>query len=225
MKRTIIGLTLLAAIAVVAIRVLDLRPRLATMFSPSKSSVPVPATKYDEAKDLIRRAKVLLSDVARESPQTADSHFARLQAAALETIFRTDVPVVPVPLAEPIHWRILHVDTTESYTKVAVEIENTNESESACFSVFDKHPLVLVANRKVYAMKKDAIARPSNVEPCPYTDDRWLLQPTQAVTLDVYFDSLDRGAVEGMLKYVNDGFREKPALFSLVNVHQSSAPQ
>jgi hypothetical protein len=223
MKRTIIGLIILAAIAAVAIRALDLRPRLATMFSPSKLSVP--ATKYDEAKDLIRRAKGLLSDAARESPGTADSHFARLQAAALENIFRTDVPVVPVPLAEPIQWRIVHVDPTESYTKVAVEIENTNESDSACFSVFDKHPLVLVSNRKVYAMKKDAIARPSNVAPCPYTDDRWLLQPTQAITLDVYFDSLDRGAVDGMLKYENDGFREKPALFSLMNVHQSAAPK
>ena len=107
--------------------------------------------------------------------------------------------------------------------ETALEIENTSEGESRCFAVFDKHPLVLVAQKKVYAMKKNAIERPSNVEQCRYTDDQWALQPTQAMTIDLFFDALDRGTVDGMLKYADDQFREQPALFSLMNVHQSSA--
>jgi hypothetical protein len=225
MKRVIIGLIVLAAIAAAAIRVLEIRPRFATMFSHTKLPLPVPKTKYDEARDLIRHAKVLLGDVVRESPGTADSYFARLQAAALEDIFKTDVPVTPVILADPIYWRVIRVETTESYTKATVEIENTNESNSTCFYIFDKHPLVLVANKKVYRMKKNAIEPPANVTQCAYSDDRWALQPTQAITLDLYFDALDGGTVDGMLKYADDQFREQPALFSLMNVHQSAAPE
>lgn len=220
MKRVIIGLIVLTVIAAVAIRALEIRPRFASMFGQSKFAVS--ATKYEEAKDHIRRAKILLGDVVRESPGTADSHFARLQAAALENIFKTDVPIAPVVLDGPISWRVIRVETTESYTKVTAEIENTNESNSACFAIFDKHPLVLVADKNVYAMKKNAIERPPTVEQCRYDYDRWSLQPTQAITLDLHFDTLDRGTIDGMLKYADDSFREQPALFSLMNVHQSS---
>lgn len=225
MKRVVLGLIVLAAIAATAIKVLEIRPRFATMLGQSTSRLPMPATKYDQARDHIRRAKTLLGDVVRESPGTADSHFARLQAAALENIFKTDLPIVPVVLDGPISWRVIHVETTESYTKVTAEIENTSGSDSACFAIFDKYPLVLVADKTVYAMKKNAIERPPTVEPCRYTDDRWSLQPTQAITLDLHFDTLDRGAIDGMMKYADDSFREQPALFSLMNVHQSAVPK
>lgn len=218
MKRALIGLILFAAAAAGAMHVLEIGPRFP--FSRAKLSAPATVTKYDEARDHIRRAKTLLGDVVREHPGTANAHFARLQAAALENIFTNDVPVAPVELADPIYWRVMRVETAEAYTKVTVEIENTSPTNVNCFHVFDHSPLVLVADRKVYAMKKNGLARPGNVQQC-YGDERWGLQPTQALTLDVYFDALDPGTIDGMLKYASEHFREKPALFSLVNLNQS----
>lgn len=233
MRRALLFIIALAAVAAGAMHVLDVGPRLpfASESRPSPStpspstpsaSAPQARTKYDEAKDHIRRAKSLLGDVARESAGTANAHYAGLQAAALENIFANDVPVAPVMLTDPVYWRVLRVETTEAYTKVGVEIENTSPTRVSCFHVFDQSPVVLVADRKVYAMKKNAaIARPANVEEC-YGDDRWALQPTQAITLDLYFDTLDRGTIDGMLKYASEHFREEPARFSLVNTNQSA---
>jgi hypothetical protein len=220
MKRAILALLVVAAVAAAGMSLIDVRSKLVTV--PSDSVEPLPG-KYAEAKDLIRRARVLLTDVVRENPGTGDAYYARLQAGALENIFKTDVPVPPVALEDPIVWRVLRVEPTEAYTKVTVEIENTSEDGAAQFYTFERYPLILVADRSVYLMKKNALERPSNVD--SYGDDRWSLQPTQAIKLDLYFDALDRGALEGMLKYAHDAFREKPARFSRMNVHQSAAPK
>jgi hypothetical protein len=220
MKRILFGLILLAALAAGAMRVLEIRPKIPGLVS-AQSKLPAPVAKYEEAKDHIRRAKLLLGDVVRDHPGTPDAYHARLQAAALENIFTTDVPVAPVVLQDPVSWRILRVATTEAYTKVTVEVENPSQDQAHCFSIFDHHPLVLLADKRVYAMKKNAIERPANVGEC-WGNDKWALQPTQAITIDVYFDALETGTVDGMLKYANDHFREQPAVFSLLNVHQGT---
>src|SRR5215213_2575953 len=85
--------------------------------------------KYKEARDLIRRARSLLGDFINENPKSGDAHFARLQLAALENIFKTDVPVVPVTLDDPVTWRVVRVENRDADTKVTLEIENPSESE------------------------------------------------------------------------------------------------
>ena len=221
MKRILFGLILLAALAAGAMHVLEIRPRFLAPAS-EESRPPAPVKKYEEAKDYIRRAKLLLGDVVRDNPGTPDAYHARLQAAALENIFATDVPVAPVVLADPVSWRVLRVATTEAYTKVTVEVENPSQDRAHCFHIFDHHPLVLLAGKRAYAMKRNAIERPANVGEC-YGNERWSLQPTQAITIDVYFDAIEDGTVDGMLKYANDDFREQPAVFSLLNVNQGVA--
>ncbi len=174
--------------------------------------------KYKEARDFIRRARSLLGDFVNENPKGEDAHFARLQLAALENIFKTDVPVVPVTLNDPVTWRVVRVENRDADTKVTLEIENPSESEERRFSHFNAYPLVLIANKKVYAMKKGEVRLPSGAQ---IDYDYWLLQPTSAITLDLYFDALDEGVLEGMIKYAANNRDEKAARFSLMNVNQN----
>jgi hypothetical protein len=220
MKRTILALLVIGTLVAAGIGVTEVRHRVLTWMPGRKEHK---TGKYAEARDHILRARTLLGQFVRDEPGTPDAYFARLQAAALDDIFKTDVPVTPVVLDAPIFWRVLRLQTTDSYTKVTVQIENKDESRAANFYMFDRYPLALVANKIVYRMKKNPIERPPNVE--AYGSDAWSLQPTQAITIDVYFEPLERGVVTGMLKYVDDAFHEEPARFSLVNVHQSAAAQ
>jgi len=176
------------------------------------------ADKYKEARDLIRRARTLLGDFINENPKGEDAHFARLQLAALENIFKTDVPVVPVTLHGPVTWRIVRVENRDADTKVTLEIENPSDSNEQDFTNFNSAPLVLIANKKVYAMKKAEVRLPAGVQ---LYYDSWRLQPASAITLDLHFDALDEGVLEGMVKYARDGSGEKAARFSLLNVSQN----
>jgi hypothetical protein len=185
-------------------------------------AVAQPASKYQQAKELIRRARALLKEFVADNPGGEDGYFARLQLAALENIFRTDVPIAPVKLSDAVVWRVVGVDVGDAYSKVTLEIENTSDDEEGRVSAFDKYPLTLVAGKKVYAMKKGGLEQPAGVELDP--SDRWVLQPTQSITVDVYFDALDEGTLNGIVKYVDLYRRETPAHFSLMNVNQR-APQ
>lgn len=184
----------------------------------TKTSANADVDKYKEAKNLIRRARTLLSDFLQDQPGGEDAHFARLQLRALENIFKTDVPVVPVKLDDAIVWRVLRVETTDAHTKVTLEIENSSPSDVQYFYHFNARPLVMLANKKVYAMKTTPIKRPSVVT--ARSDETWNLEPTQAIALDLYFDALDEGVTEGMIKYAT-GTRSTPAGFSLVNTNQN----
>jgi hypothetical protein len=195
----------------------------APAIAQSKTAKPTTANRYQEAKDLIRRARSLLKDFVAQNPGGEDAYFARVQLAALENIFRTDAPVVPVMLSHAVQWRVVRVDVADAHTKVTLEIENTSAEEEGRFSAFDKYPLTLVANKKVYAMKKGGLKRPAGVEIDP--SDRWILQPTQAITVDLYFDALDEGAIDGLIKYIDLYRDEKPARFSLMNVNQRAAAE
>lgn len=184
------------------------------------------ADKYKEARDHIRKARTLLSDFVTENPGGADGYFARLQLAALEDIFKTDVPVVPVKLNEHIQWRIVRVETSEDRTKISVEIENP-DTESHHFPALDMFPLVMMANKKPYAMKKTGIKRPAAVGVTQGYESRWILQPTQATIFDIYFDALDKGVLSGLVKFVGDSYELQavPAQFSLMNVNQDSVTE
>ncbi|HEX6096897.1 MAG TPA: hypothetical protein VF432_11280 [Thermoanaerobaculia bacterium] len=72
-------------------------------------------------------------------------------------------------------------------------------------------------------MKTGRLKRPAGVEIA--AGSGWVLQPTQAVTVDVYFDALDDGAIDGLVKYVDLYRREQPARFSLMNVNQRAADE
>ena len=178
------------------------------------------ADKYKEARDLIRRARTLMGDFVNENPKSEDAHFARVQLAALENIFKTDVSVVPVTLAGEVTWRVIRVENRDADTRVTLEIENPSDSSEQRFVQFNASPLVLIANKKVYAMKKGEVRLPGGVE-VEYNHDYWKLQPTSTITLDLYFDALDEGVLEGMVKYAWDGRGEKAARFSLMNVNQN----
>jgi len=178
------------------------------------------ADKYKEARDLIRRARTLLGDFVNENPKSEDAHFARVQLAALENIFKTDVPVVPVTLADPVTWRVVHVENRDADTKVTLEIENPSDGREQSFAHFNSSPLVLIANKKVYGMKKSEVQLPAGVQ-VDGNNNYWKLQPTSKTTLDVYFDALDEGVLEGMVKYAWDNHGEKAARFSLMNVNQN----
>jgi len=191
---------------------------LMTGFMTGSEHAQATADKYKEARDLIRRARTLLGDFIQENPTSEDAHFARIQLAALENIFKTDVPVVPVTLNNPVTWRVVRVESRDSDTKVTMEIENPSQDTEQGFSDFNAYPLVLIANKKVYAMKKGEVRVPAGAR---VFYGGWLLQPTSAITLDLYFDALDEGVVEGMVKYAADNRSEKAARFSLMNIHQS----
>lgn len=135
---------------------------LASLTVTGSAQAQAKADKYKEARDLIRRARTLLSDFVNENPKSEDAYFARVQLAALENIFKTDVPVVPVPLQEAVTWRVVHVENRDADTKVTLEIENANDSQQQLFLHFNASPLVLIANKKVYARtprSSPAIAR------------------------------------------------------------------
>jgi hypothetical protein len=178
--------------------------------------------QYKEARDLVRRARTLLGDFVRDNPESDDAHFARLQLAALENFFKTDVSVVPVTLDDPVTWRVVHVENREADTKITLEIENPSESDQRRFAHFNAYPLVLIANKKVYAMKKGEVRVPAGAQ---IYYDYWLLQPASAITLDVYFDALDEGILEGMVKYAANDRGEKAARLSLMNVNQNPPGQ
>lgn len=221
MKRAVLALLIVFTLTAAGIGVIDVKDRVLTWSSGGSDNHYT--GKYGEARAHILRARSLLGEYIRDEPGTPDAYFARLQVAALDDIFKTDVPVTPVKLEEAIVWRVLRLQTTDSYTKVTIEIHNTEENRSQHFYIFDLHPVVLVANHIVYRMKKTTIERPANVE--AYYNGSWLLQPTQTVTTDVYFEPLERGSVNGMVKYVDDNFRAESARFSLMNVNQSAAAQ
>ena len=193
---------------------------LASLVLTVSAQAQAKADKYKEARDLIRRARTLLSDFVNENPKSEDAHFARVQLAALENIFKTDVPVVPVTLADPVTWRVVRVENRDADTKITLEIENPNDSREQDFAHFNASPLVLIANKKVYAMKKGEVRLPAGAQ-VGGNNNYWKLQPTSAITLDVHFDALDEGVLEGMVKYAWDGNGEKAARFSLLNVNQN----
>jgi hypothetical protein len=192
---------------------------LASFVVTGSAQAQAKADKYKEARDLIRRARALLGDFVNENPKSEDAHFARLQLAALESIFKTDVPIVPVTFADPLTWRVVRVENRDADTKVTLEIENPSDSREQRFVQFNASPLVLIANKKVYAMKKGEVQLPAGVK-VEYSR-YWKLQPTSAITLDLYFDALDEGALEGIVKYASDNHGEKAARFSLMNVNQN----
>jgi type II secretory pathway pseudopilin PulG len=191
---------------------------IASLAATGSVQAQAKADKYKEARDLIRRARSLLGDFVNENPKSEDAHFARLQLAALENIFKTDVPVVPVTLNDAVTWRVVRVENRDADTKVTLEIENPDESNEQQFAHFNAYPLVLIANKKVYAMKKGEVRLPAGAQ---IHYDYWRLQPTSVITLDLHFDALDEGVVEGMIKYAADDRREKAARFSLMNVNQN----
>ena len=191
---------------------------LASFVVTASAQAQTKVDKYKEARDLIRRARTLLSDFVNENPKAEDAHFARVQLAALANIFKTDVPVVPVTLNDPVTWRVIRVETRDADTKVTLEIENPSDNNERDFAQFNASPLVLIANKKVYAMKKGEVRRPAGVQAS--SGYYWKLQPASTITLDLYFDTLDEGALEGMTKYASD-HGEKAARFSLMNVNQS----
>lgn len=192
---------------------------VASFFAAGPAAAQAKGDKYKEARDLIRRARTLLGDFVTENPKSNDAHFARLQLAALENIFKTDVPIVPVALHDEVTWRVVRVQNRDADTKVTLEIENPAESEQQ-FPHVNEFPLVLIANKKVYAMKKGEVALPDGAQ-VYYAF--WKLQPASAITVDLYFDALDEGVLEGMVKYATDRYDEKPARFSLMNVNQNPA--
>ena len=192
----------------------------ASFFATGSAAAQAKGDKYKEARDLIRRARTLLGDYVKENAKSADAHFARLQLAALENIFKTDVPIVPVALHDEVTWRVVRVENRDADTKVTLEIENPNESQAQRFPHLNKYPLVLIANKKVYAMKKGEVALPDGAQ--EYYSF-WTLQPASAITMDLYFDALDEGVLEGMVKYAANDRGEKPARFSLMNVNQNPA--
>lgn len=192
---------------------------LASFVVTGSAHAQAKADKYKEARDLIRRARTLLSDFVNENPKSEDAHFARLQLAALENIFKTDVPVVPVTLHDPVTWRVVRVENRDADTKVTIEIENPSDSNERDFAHFNSSPLVLIANKKVYAMKKGEVRLPAGAQ-VGGNNNYWMLQPTSAITLDLHFDALDDGVLEGMVKYASDQ-GEKAARFSLMNVNQN----
>jgi hypothetical protein len=180
--------------------------------------------KYKEARDLIRRARTLLSEVVKDNPGMDDAYFARLQLAALQNIFKTDIPVVPVSLNKSIVWRVIRVQVRESDTKITVEIENTDAGRQQMLYDFNEYPLLVVADKKIYEMKKMRIKPPAGVQAISSPGDGsrvWQLQPTQAVVVDLYFDELDDGVVQGVVKYTDDHRADSPAAFSLLNVNQN----
>lgn len=193
-----------------------------TLIVAGPAPAQVKGDKYKEARDLVRRARTLLGDFVTENPESDDAHFARLQLAALENFFKTDVPVVPVTLDDPVTWRVIRVENRESDTKVTLEIENHSESGAGRFPHFNAYPLVLIANKKVYAMKKGEVPVPAGAQ---IYYDFWTLQPASAITLDVYFDALDEGILEGMVKYAANDRKEKAARFSLMNVNQNRSEE
>lgn len=228
MRRAFFGLFIIGAIAAAALGLVELRERFpllkgrdSTSAATAGSSAEPSRGRYDEAKELIRRATLLLRDVARDNPGTGDAYYARIQLGVLENIFKTDIPIAPVPLDDAIVWRVVQVQRTEAHTKITIEIENTNATRAETFVPFDRSPVIIVAHRSVYRMKNTPIERPAGVE--LYYGERWLLQPTQAIKLDLYFDALDQSVVDGMVKRAEASSREQPARFSLVNVHQSTA--
>jgi hypothetical protein len=192
---------------------------LASLAVTGSAQAQAKADKYREARDLIRRARTLLGDFVNENPKSEDAHFARMQLAALENIFKTDVSVVPVTLHDTVTWRVVRVENRDADTKVTLEIENPSDSYAQSFAHFNASPLVLIANKKVYVMKKREVGRPAGVQ-VDY-NDTWKLQPTSTIMLDLYFDALDEGVLEGMVKYASDNRGEKAARFSLMNVNQN----
>jgi hypothetical protein len=191
---------------------------LASLVVTGSAQSQAKSDKYKEARDLIRRARTLLGDFVNENPKSDDAHFARVQLAALENIFKTDVPVVPVTLHDAVTWRVVRVENRDADTKVTLEIENPNDTNEQIFAHFNASPLVLIANKKVYAMKKGEVRLPAGAQ--VYYSDAWKLQPASAITLDLHFDALDEGVLEGMVKYASDR-GEKAARFSLMNVNQN----
>ena len=192
---------------------------LASLIVTGSTQAQPKTDKYKEARDLIRRARTLLSDFVNENPKSDDAHFARMQLAALENIFKTDVAVVPVTLHDAVTWRVIHVENRDADTKITLEIENPNDTNEQIFDHFNAAPLVLIANKKVYAMKKGEVRLPAGVQVYYNT---WKLQPASAITLDIHFDALDEGVLDGMVKYASDR-GEKAARFSLMNVNQNPA--
>ena len=187
--------------------------------APDPPPKPKSGDKYREAIDNINSARALLRAFVSENPAAGDAYSANLQLKALDNLIVTDIPIAPVPFFQDLTWRILTIDPQAAYTKVKIEIHNTNEQSQRGFSRFDQYPLSLMANSKFYAMKKEStVFPPSLIQDGSYLD----LQGGQALTIDVYFDALDSGVTEGEIKY-QIGNSQTPVKFSLLNTNQRPA--
>jgi hypothetical protein len=220
MKRSAIGCVVVLVITWISIGGAPLHAQTKTRSDGAKPT----ADKYKEAREHIKSATTLLSDFIAENPKSGDAYFAKMQLAALRNIFKTDIPVLPVAFRETLTWRVVGVTSRESDTKITFEVENSSDSAAAKFPEFNSFPLVMVANKKVYSMKKGSVRLPAGakaIEDTWHGWNSWELQPSQAVTVEVYFDALDEGATEGLIKYV-DSKDEQPARFSMMNVTQGA---
>ncbi len=186
------------------------------------SAAKQPPDKYNDAKNHVKQAISLLRQYLAENPSNDNVYFARLQLAALQSIFKTDESIAPVALRGPITWRVITVANRDSDTKITLEIENSSEAEAKMES-FNVAPLIIVANRTTYVMKKGNIPAPRNVgvDELGWCTQCWVLQPSQAARIDVYFEALDEGVTEGLVKRAKSS-DEKPARFNLLNVNQVS---
>jgi len=179
-----------------------------------------PAQKYADAKTLIKKARALLREYLQSNPTGANGYNAKIQFDALEHLLATDIPIAPVPLDNQVTWRILSIDPEDSYTKVHLEFENTNQISDTTFHWFDHSPLTLLANGKTYAMDADGLKLPDRtIEANDGNNFDCVLQGGQIVTADVYFEPLDTGIVVGTVKY-RDRENTTAANFSLLNSNQ-----
>lgn len=191
----------------------------------AKASQPATGNKYQQAKDHLKQARALLRDYLATNPTGDEAYYANLQLKALDNLIVTDIPIAPVPMKKnwDITWRVLAVDVQEAYTKVTLELHNTNENRQDSFLAFDSHPLSIVANTKVYDMKTESTKKPATIRTHKYGQDMWWdLEGGQAVKIDVYFDALDAGVTDGQIKFKFNN-EATPIKFSLLNTNQKPA--
>jgi len=131
--------------------------------------------------------------------------------------------VMPVHLENDVEWRILSVETTDSYTKVTIEFQNTNTTRDTTFHWFDHSPLTLLANGRPYEMLTDSLKLPDRtIEANDGNNYDCVLVGGQRVTADVYFEALDPGVTDGIIKYSYNSHDDVTAIhFSLLNDFQT----
>lgn len=109
-----------------------------------------------------------------------------------------------------IQWRVRAIQPQTTFTRLFVEVRNTDEKSEHLFRSFGKVPLVMIdSTGRLFKMINSSDA-PEKIR----EDDRhWYLQAGRTITVAVDFEPLARGSNSGHIAY-QDKNKAEPAKFS-----------